>query len=153
MNNIIYIMFNKKICVILILVVFFSLAIQAVSAADNMDNSSSQMGDSGGEVKSVSLKPSKLSTTYDSGKYFKVKSIDSKSKKPVSNLKISLKVQTGKKYKKLTIKTDSNGVAKYSASKLSIGKHKVIVKSKNSKAKTSSITISKAKITINESVQ
>ena len=149
MNNIIYIMFNKKICVILILVVFFSLAIQAVSAADNMDNSSSQMGDSGGEVKSVSLKPSKLSTTYDSGKYFKVKSIDSKSKKPVSNLKISLKVQTGKKYKKLTIKTDSNGVAKYSASKLSIGKHKVIVKSKNSKAKTSSITISKAKITIN----
>ena len=144
-------MFDRKFLIILVFVVL-ALAISAVNAADDAngtvisdDNAVNVDADT---VKSVSLKATKLSTTYKSGKYFKVKAIDGETKKPVNNLKINLKVQNGKKYKKLTIKTDSNGIAKYLPSKLSIGKHKVIVKAKNSKSKTTSILISKAKLSI-----
>lgn len=105
------------------------------------------------EVKSILLTPTKLSTTYGSGKYFKVKAVDVKTKKVVPNVKLVLKVYTGKKYKKVSLTTDSKGIAKYSASKLSIGKHKIIVNVKDakkytSKAKTSYVKIYKAKLKI-----
>ena len=129
------------------------LTVSVVNASEDLNNTvSSEDYDALNvdvkNVQSVFLKTEKLSTTYNSGKYFKIKAIDSKTKKPVKNLKISLKVKNGKKYNKITLKTDSNGISKYSASKLSIGKHKVIVKARNSKTKTSSITVSKAKLTI-----
>ena len=106
--------------------------------------------------KSVTLSPSKLSTTYRSGKYFKVKVIDSKTKKPVAKVKLILKVYTGKKYKKFIKTTDSKGIAKLYASTLSIGSHKVTVNVKDSKLyiskkKTSLIKISKAKPIISAS--
>ena len=106
--------------------------------------------------KSVTLSPSKLSTTYRSGKYFKVKVIDSKTKKPVAKVKLVLKVYTGKKYKKFIKTTDSKGIAKLYASTLSIGSHKVTVNVKDSKLyiskkKTSLIKISKAKPIISAS--
>ena len=106
--------------------------------------------------KSVTLSPSKLSTTYRSGKYFKVKVIDSKTKKPVAKVKLVLKVYTGKKYKKFIKTTDSEGIAKLYASTLSIGSHKVTVNVKDSKLyiskkKTSLIKISKAKPIISAS--
>lgn len=98
------------------------------------------------------LSASKLKTTYGSGQTFQVKVIDSKSKKPVSNAKLLLKVYTAKKYKKVKVTTDSNGIAKYSASKLSIGTHKIIVSSNmgNVKAKSikSSVKLSKAALII-----
>ena len=101
----------------------------------------------------LSIKPSKLSTTYGSGKYFKVKVLDGKTKKAAPDVKLILKVYTGKKYKKITVTSDCDGIAKYSASTLSIGSHKVIVNVKDSKLfkaekKTSTIKISKAKLTI-----
>ena len=174
-------MLDKKIVLVLIFIVAI-LSISAVNASENRDNSTDVVvnnesiadsmpifnesnavsnGSAQTEVtksnltepKSISLSVSKLSTTYGSGKYFKVKVIDSKAKKPVANVKLILKVYSGKKYKKITAATDSNGIAKYYASNLGIGTHKVTINVKDSKKflskmKYSSIKISKAKLKI-----
>ena len=174
-------MLDKKIVLVLIFIVAI-LSISAVNASENRDNSTDVVvnnesiadsmpifnesnavsnGSAQTEVtksnltepKSISLSVSKLSTTYESGKYFKVKVIDSKTKKPVSNVKLILKVYSGKKYKKITAATDSNGIAKYYASNLGIGNHKVTINVKDSKKfsskmKYSSIKISMAKLKI-----
>ena len=173
-------MLDKKIVLVLIFIVAI-LSISAVSASENRNNvtsvvvSNESVGDSMSifnestasngsaqtevtknnsvEPKSISLSVSKLSTTYKSGKYFKVKAIDSKTKKPVGNVKLILKIYSGKKYKKVTAATDSNGIAKYYASNLGIGSHKVIINVKDSKKflskmKYSSIKILRAKLKI-----
>ena len=174
-------MLDKKIVLVLIFIVAI-LSISAVNASENSDNSTDVVvnnesiadsmpifnesnavsnGSAQTEVtksnltepKSISLSVSKLSTTYGSGKYFKVKVIDSKAKKPVANVKLILKVYSGKKYKKITAATDSNGIAKYYASNLDIGNHKVTINVKDSKKfsskmKYSSIKISRAKLKI-----
>lgn len=100
--------------------------------------------------KTVVIKPEKLSATYKSGKYFKAKLVDSKTKKPVKGVKVILKVYTGKKAKTVTLTSNSKGVIKYSTSKLNVGKHKVTLKVKKSKnikgkTKTSSIIITQPK--------
>ena len=99
----------------------------------------------------VTIKPKKLSTTYKSGRYFKAKVIDSKTKKPVKGVKVILKVFTGKNAKTTTTTSNSKGYIKYSSSKLNIGKHKVVLKVKKSqyfkgKTKKSMIKISKARL-------
>ena len=90
----------------------------------------------------------KLSTSYGAKKYFTVKVINSKTKKAVGGAKLLLKVYTGKKAKYVYVTTASNGVAKYSASKLGVGNHKIVVSSASSglsaKAKTSQIKVGKA---------
>lgn len=133
----------------------FLVAISAVSADESAGNSTvqSDVVDSSSGNKDVVLLPTKLSTTYSSGKNFKVKVSDAKSKKPISGVKLSLKVYTGKKYKTATVTSDRNGIANYKASKLGVGKHKVIVgvkdkKKFNSKSKNSLIVIKKAPIKI-----
>lgn len=173
-------MLDKKIVLVLIFIVAI-LSISAANASENRDNATGvvvnneSMGDNmsifnespasnvsdhtelaksnSTEPKSISLSVSKLSTTYGSGKYFKVKAIDSKTKKPVVNVKLILKVYSGKKYKKVTAATDSNGIAKYHASNLGIGSHKVTINVKDSKKflskmKYGSIKISRAKLKI-----
>ena len=164
-------MLDKKIVLVLIFIVAI-LSISAVNASENRDNSTDVVvnnesiadsmpifnesnavsnGSAQTEVtksnltepKSISLSVSKLSTTYGSGKYFKVK----------ANVKLILKVYSGKKYKKITAATDSNGIAKYYASNLGIGNHKVTINVKDSKKfsskmKYSSIKISMAKLKI-----
>ena len=95
----------------------------------------------------------KLSTTYYSGDYFKVKVTDNNGKIMVG-VKLTLKVYTGSKYKTVTVTTGTDGYAKYSASTLSITKHKVIVSSGEStkymtaSSKTNYITVSKGKTTV-----
>ena len=146
--------FNRKLIFLMVVIACF-LVVSTVNA-EELDNSTNEIHhaeDSSKNPQSITLSPEKLSTTYGSGKTFKVKAINSKTKKPASNVKLILKVFTGKKYKKVSVTADSNGVAKYPASKLSIGKHKIIVKvadSKkySSKAKTSTVKISKAKLKI-----
>ena len=164
----------RKIIVLSLILFLVLMGISTVNAAEDIQNStitstdSTQVTDtslnvnanasndlsyvSSSDVKSVNLKANKLSTTYGSGKYLKVKAIDAKTKKPVSNLKLKLKVYTGKKSKRIAVKTNSKGIAKYSASYLKVGKHKVIVNLKNSKIlskpKTTYVKISKAKLTI-----
>ena len=173
-------MLDKKIVLVLIFIVAI-LSISAANASENRNNATGvvvnneSISDSmsifnesavsngsaqteltksnSAEPELISLSVSKLSTTYGSGKYFKVKAIDSKTKKPVVNVKLILKVYSGKKYKKITAATDSNGIAKYYASNLGIGTHKVTINVKDSKKflskmKYSSIKISKAKLKI-----
>ena len=173
-------MLDKKIVLVLIFIVAI-LSISAANASENRNNATGvvvnneSISDSmsifnesavsngsaqtelaksnSAEPESISLSVSKLSTTYGSGKYFKVKAIDSKTKKPVVNVKLILKVYSGKKYKKVTAATDSNGIAKYYASNLGIGSHKVTINVKDSKKflskiKYSSIKISRAKLKI-----
>ena len=173
-------MLDKKIVLVLIFIVAI-LSISAANASENRNNatgvvvnnesisdsmsifneSAASNGSAQTELtksnsagpESISLSVSKLSTTYGSGKYFKVKVIDSKAKKPVANVKLILKVYSGKKYKKITAATDSNGIAKYYASNLGIGNHKVTINVKDSKKfsskmKYSSIKISMAKLKI-----
>ena len=100
----------------------------------------------------ATFKPTKLSTTYQSGKYFKVKVVDSKTKKGIPYVLLNLKVFTGKKYKKVSVSANSKGIAKYAASKLGIGKHKIVITPGNDglivKSKTSYVKISKAKLKI-----
>ena len=173
-------MLDKKIVLVLIFIVAI-LSISAANASENRNNATGvvvnneSISDSmsifnesavsngsaqteltksnSAEPESISLSVSKLSTTYGSGKYFKVKAIDSKTKKPVVNVKLILKVYSGKKYKKIIAATDSDGIAKYYASNLGIGTHKVTINVKDSKKflskmKYSSIKISKAKLKI-----
>ena len=100
----------------------------------------------------VTITPTALNTTYDSGKYFQVKVLDA-NKKAVSGLKLTLKIYTGSKVTStVTVTTNASGIAKYSASKLSIATHKVIVSLSNTyytaSSKTSSIKVSKAPTTV-----
>ena len=153
-------MFKRKIFLIFIaLILFFGIA--AINAAEGVQNStvasdSSAVGEElndDAQTKSITLSPEKLSTTYGSGKSFKVKAIDTKTRKTVSSVKLILKVFTGKKYKRISLATDFKGIAKFPASKLSIGKHKIIVNVKDDKkyssnAKTSIVKVSKAKLKI-----
>ena len=96
----------------------------------------------------VAIKPIKLTTTYDSGKSFKITATSNK--KPVSGVKLAIKVYTGKKSKTYYATTNSKGVANFKhASTLKIGSHKVEISSANKKIiiskKTSTIKVKKAK--------
>ena len=100
---------------------------------------------------SLTITPTALTTTYNSGKTFNIKVVDA-SGKAVSGVKLTLKVYTGSKYKTVTVTTNAKGIASYKASTLALGKHKVTVSLADNKyqasAKTSSIKINKAKTTV-----
>lgn len=73
------------------------------------------------------IKAEKLTVVLKKGSYWTIKLVDYKTNKPISNMKLTVKIFTGKKYKKVTITTNSKGEAKYKTSKLSKGNHKIIV--------------------------
>ncbi len=92
--------------------------------------------------------PTKLTTSYPSGKYFQAKLVDYNHNKALKGVKLLLKIYTGKTYKTVTLTTDLNGVVKYELYKLSVGSHKMVVSIKDTNqfkanSKTSSIKISK----------
>ena len=60
---------------------------------------------------SATISPTKLSTKYGTCKSFKVKVVNSKTKKGIGGVKLLLKVYTGKKAKKVHVTTDSSGNA------------------------------------------
>lgn len=76
---------------------------------------------------SVKLVPYKLSTQYGSGAYFNVKVLNSNTNKPVAGIQLQMKVYTGSTYKTVTITSASNGVARFMASSLPAGNHKIII--------------------------
>lgn len=80
----------------------------------------------------------KIINKYKKSKYFKLTVKNKATKKIVKNLKVKIKVYTGKKYKTYTIKTNNKGVAKLNTKTLKIGKHKVVISSGNSNYKMSS---------------
>ena len=73
------------------------------------------------------IKASKLTVALKSGALWTIKLIDSKSKKPIKNMKVTLKVYTDKKYKTVTLTTNSKGEANYQTKSLSKGNHKIVV--------------------------
>ena len=72
--------------------------------------------------------------------YWDIRLIDSKSKRPIANMKLTLMVFTGNKYNVLTVTTDSNGVAHFKTSSLTKGKHKMVVSGTHAGYKFNTIT-------------
>lgn len=79
----------------------------------------------------TNVNTTQLKAKYGQSKYFKV-NITSNGK-PIKNLKIKLKIYTGKKYKTYTVKTDKNGIAKFNTKNLNGGSHKVLIQTGNKK--------------------
>ena len=75
----------------------------------------------------------KVTAKVKKSKYFKVTVKNKATKKVVKNIKVKVKVYTGKKFKTYTVKTNSKGLAKLNTKSLKVGKHKVVVSSGNSK--------------------
>jgi hypothetical protein len=79
---------------------------------------------------------------------WKIRVVDSENR-PVGNMKVTLKVYTGSKFKKVDVVTNAKGEASYSVKGLSKGKHKVVLsishKGYSAKSATSSIKIIKPK--------
>lgn len=73
-----------------------------------------------------------ISAKYKSSKYLKINVKNSKTLKLVSNLKLKLRIYTGKKYKTVYVKTNSKGIASYKVKYLARGNHKVLIRSANS---------------------
>ena len=73
------------------------------------------------------IRASKVTVALKSGASWTIKLADSKTGKPVSKMKLTLKVFTGKKYKTVHVTTNSKGEASYKTKGLSKGTHKVIV--------------------------
>lgn len=71
--------------------------------------------------------------TYKKTNYFTVEITHVHGYEPVKNLKLALKIYTGKKYKTYYIKTNNKGIAKFNTKNLKIGSHKYIVTSTNKK--------------------
>lgn len=79
------------------------------------------------------IKASKVTVAYKKSGLWTLTLVDSRNNKPISNMLLTLKVYTGKKYKTVKIKTNSKGVASYQTKKLSKGTHKVKVSAQDSR--------------------
>lgn len=73
------------------------------------------------------IKASKVTVAYKKGSLWQITVVDSKSGKPIANMKLTMKVFTGKKYKTVEVTTNSKGVATYQTRKLAKGTHKIVV--------------------------
>ena len=84
-----------------------------------------------------SIKIKKTSATVEYPKTVKKHSkinvtiINKANNKPVVKTKFTVKIYTGKNHKSITAKTNSEGILKINTNKLSKGKHKISVESKN----------------------
>lgn len=84
----------------------------------------------------------KVVSKIKKSKYFKA--TVKVNKKPLKNIKVKVKVYTGKKYKVYNLKTNKKGVVKLNTKSLKKGTHKVVISSGNANykiSKTSSIKI------------
>ncbi|WP_458454917.1 right-handed parallel beta-helix repeat-containing protein [Methanobrevibacter sp.] len=87
----------------------------------------------------------KFTAKHKSKKYFRFYVKNSKTGKAVGNVKVKLKVFSGKHYKSYILTTNHKGMVKFKVSKLSVGKHAVEI-TKYSKSIT--FAKKKSKITI-----
>ena len=92
-------------------------------------------------VKKLTIKPTKLTTTYNSGSTFKISVVDNDNK-GVSGVKLKLNIYTGKKYKTAYVTTNSKGIASYKPTNLAKGTHKVVISSANSNFEAKSVSSS-----------
>ncbi len=73
----------------------------------------------------LKIQPSSVKTFQLNKGVWKVKVVDSQNK-PVSNIKVTLKVYTGSKFKTVSIVTNANGEASFNVKGLSKGTHKIV---------------------------
>ena len=88
------------------------------------------------------IKAQKLTVALKKGTYWSVKIVDPRNGKGIPKMNVTLKVYTGKKYKKIKLKTNSKGIASYQTRKLSKGNHKVVVSATHKGYKLNSLTSS-----------
>ena len=91
------------------------------------------------------VKAPKITAKAKKSKYFKVTVKSKATKKILKNIKVKIKVYTGKKYKTFTTKTNKKGIAKINTKSLKKGKHKVIITSGNTNYKISAKSTIKIK--------
>jgi hypothetical protein len=83
------------------------------------------------------VKLSKNSFKYKKSDKLKVTITDKRTKKPIKNTKVTVKVYTGKKYKTYNLKTNKKGTIQINTKNLKKGTHKIIIGSKNKNYKIS----------------
>ena len=93
------------------------------------DNFASVNGDLSIKVNkaTAAIKVQKITVALKKGTLWSIKIVDSRNNKPISGMKLTLKVYTGSKYKTVTITTNSKGVANYQTKSLAAGNHKVVI--------------------------
>ena len=74
-----------------------------------------------------------ISADFNQSKYFTLNLKDKKAKKTLKNVKVNLRIYTGKGYKNYVVKTDKNGIAKFNTRNLKAGFHRVILSPANHK--------------------
>ena len=92
----------------------------------------------------TTVKAKNTKSRFKKSKYYKITIKNKASKKPVSKLKIKVKVYTKGKYKTYSLKTNKKGIAKFNMKNLKRGNHKVKILSRDKKytvSKTSRIRI------------
>lgn len=77
------------------------------------------------------VKAPKVTAKYKKSKKFTIKVKNKSTYYKVKNLKLKVKVYTGKKAKKFIVKTNKKGIATINTKKLKRGSHKVVITSKN----------------------
>ena len=77
------------------------------------------------------VKAPQVTNKFKKSKYFKVTIKNKETKRMLSNVKVEIKVFTGKKFKTYTVKTNKKGIAKINTKNLKTGKHKVLISSGN----------------------
>lgn len=88
----------------------------------------------------AAITASSISVVLKKSSYWKITLVNSKTGKPINGMKLTLKVYTGKKYKKVTVKTNSKGVASFKTSNLAKGKHKMVVSGSHDGYKFNTVT-------------
>lgn len=91
------------------------------------------------------VKAPKVVNKFKKSKYFKATIKNKETKKLLSNVKVKIKVYTGKKFKTYNVKTNKKGIAKINTKNLKIGTHKVVISSGNSNYKISAKSAIKIK--------
>ena len=91
------------------------------------------------------VKAPKVTNKFKKSKYFKVTIKNKETKKMLSNVKVKIKVFTGKKFKTFIVKTNKKGMAKINTKNLKTGPHKVVISSANNNYKISAKSAIKIK--------
>ena len=81
----------------------------------------------------ATIKASKITVAYKKGAQWTIKFVDSKNANAIANMKVTLKVFTGKKYKTVNCVTNSRGEVSYQTKGLAKGNHKVVVTASDSR--------------------
>lgn len=97
----------------------------------------------------ISITAPAITTTYGNRGNLKIKLSSNETNSTLNGFKLTVKVFTGKKYKKYTVITKSNGTATLKTLKnLAVGKHKVTITVEDSFSKKTTITVDKIKTTV-----